>query len=240
MLLIHLVSTVAVTASSTGILFSIGLDQIVMHYFEGHGENLHGTFVSTIDTGNDEGNSHELSPLSRYDSESSPPAEHMVLSVPMAKMYVLEAAIAAHSIILGFGFGVLDPIETMKKAATLIAAYSIHQFFEGAGIAITIIDLLKNKERKNITIPFGLIFSLAFPFGAVIGLANSSDTFESQLLQGIANAFAGGVLLYSSLVEMISADFSKIILNRRPFLRLTMFISVVCGFLCMAFLATME
>ena len=60
------------------------------------------------------------------------------------------------------------------------------------------------------------------------------------MLQGLANAFAGGVLLHTSLVEMISADFSNATLANRHILKGTMFIWLVIGFIFMAFLAALE
>jgi hypothetical protein len=235
--------------SAIGVLFSIGIDQVAMHYMQDKGATI--SLQRSVEANDDDDSdsdigANEHAPLTQFEVDSS----HHYLSsstnnsasrsTVIAKLYILEAAIAVHSVIIGFGFGVLDPVETLKKAAALITAFSFHQFFEGIGLSTTIMSMLKHQQDRSITVSFGLIFSLTFPFGAIIGIYNVSDTYESLLLQGFANAFAGGILLYTSLVEMISVDFSNSLLINRPILKGFMFMWLVFGFSFMAALAVIE
>lgn len=243
--------SVAILLASVGLLFSICVDQLAMHYMtSGNGRRN----TSTISEASGEKNmssasafegdaldSEELHSLTRFEIEGPPAApKPPTQDSPVAKLYILEAAIAVHSVIIGFGFGVLDPIETMKKAAVLITAFSFHQFFEGIGLSTTIMSMLKHRQDRNLTVAFGLIFSLTFPFGSFVGILNVSDTYESLILQGCANAFAGGVLLHTALVEMIAADFANQNLIARPVLKGCMLVFLVLGFILMAMLAAME
>lgn len=232
-------SIVGVTTAAAGLLFSIGLDQFLLHYTSINHTSLGALAMDTISSSNDENMNylHELSPLTSLEISTEQRQDESLL---LAKLYVLEAAIALHSVILGFGFGVLDPTQTLRKAPALVTALSLHQFFEGMGLSTTILSMLKNKQDRNITISFGMIFSLTFPVGATFGLYNVSDTYESILLQGFANAFAGGFLLHAALVEMISADFSNRELLYRPLLKASMFGFLITGFALMAVLAGLE
>ena len=242
---------VAILLASIGLLFSICVDQVAVHYMSDRISS--GRIASTGEPTSDKDtsaasvlerdalDSEELRPLARFEIESPPStAQPPIQESPVGKLYILEAAIAVHSVIIGFGFGVLDPTETMKKAAVLIAALSFHQFFEGIGLSTTIMSMLKHKQDRNLSIAFGLIFSLTFPFGAFVGIINVSDTYESLILQGCANAFAGGVLLHAASVEMIAADFSNQSLLTRPVLKGCMLFFLVLGFTFMAILAALE
>lgn len=172
----------------------------------------------------------------------------------MVKAWIMEAAVAVHSVIIGFGFGILTQQE-VGTIKILTTAFSIHQFFEGISLGSTVQDGLFNKYT---TAKFALIFASTFPVGAIIGIiiksAESNTESDSAILtQGVANALAAGILLHTALCEMIPGDFesshhhhaphqplqpnqSKLV-TPKGVLKFGMYTSLSIGFAVMAILA---
>jgi zinc transporter ZupT len=152
-----------------------------------------------------------------------------------SKIYMLESAIAVHSVILGFGFGAINQDDS-DRIKILTLAFCFHQFFEGIGLAASV---AKSSLKSQTIIGFGLVFVSSYLIGAVIGIF-SQESGSSALCQGLADAFASGILIQAVLVEMIHEDFSQQQLNSQPMLKVVMFICLVLGFACMAVLACFE
>jgi zinc transporter 1/2/3 len=151
----------------------------------------------------------------------------------MSKIYILEAAIAVHSVIIGFGYGALssDHIESLK---VLMIAFAFHQFFEGvslgAAVAETSID-------KLAWLKFSIVFATTFPVGCVIGILASSSSTSGEIVAGLADATASGVLVHTALVEMVAKDFDNEKLDHRPEVKILMYLSLIAGFSVMAVIA---
>jgi zinc transporter ZupT len=139
------------------------------------------------------------------------------------KTLVLEISIAIHSIIVGFGFGLLVENLTVK---VLIIALSFHQFFEGVSLGTTIAETALASNTKLI---FSIIFSTTMPLGIAIGLLTTSASGAGSSVQGYANSLASGSLLYSSLVEMVAELFNADSLRHAPYTRVSMVLSFALG-----------
>lgn len=255
---------VGITVVAAGLLFSIGIDQLVLHLVACSSDNtdmrsgrlnkrdddyapVSGWMAPSKD--NMQSSDGERFAITRFELQSAhEDAELTPLDIQkgtsdaqgVAKLYIIEVAIAIHSIILGFGFGIMDPLETIRKGAVWITALSLHQFFEGFGLSTTILSQMKQNPNRRLIASFGLVFSVTFPIGSFAGILSADDTVESQHMQGIASAFAGGLLLHAALVEMIAADFNDEQLAMRPSLKILMYLFLLLGFVLMAILASME
>ena len=147
------------------------------------------------------------------------------------KAIVLEAAIACHSIIVGFGVGATKDLPTLK---VLLVAIGLHQFFEGIGLGAA---LLEGKITMPYVYFFGTMFALTAPVGVVLGMYSSADEDTGAIVAGFADAFAAGVLLYSSIVDMISEDYMDVNFKTKHFGKLCMYLSLSFGISVMAILA---
>ncbi|ETO09895.1 ZIP transporter [Reticulomyxa filosa] len=118
-------------------------------------------------------------------------------------LYVLECAIAVHSIIIGADLGVAG-----SEFQTLLIALVFHQFFEGIGLGYRISEI--NYEHMTTAFANAFVYSITTPTGIAIGIglhhASSPDSTAGVLTRGILNAMAAGVLVYTSLVTLISEE----------------------------------
>ena len=155
----------------------------------------------------------------------SPPVEHFSATLAaqrsLLKALILESAIGVHSIIIGFGYGMLSH-NSLPSIRILGAALIFHQFFEGVSLGMAVMDA---SVSRRVASRFALVFAFTFPLGSVIGLligstaakyddvsasrdgtSHSRNTFQE--VQGVANALAAGTLIYTALVDMIPDEFS--------------------------------
>lgn len=215
--------------AGVGAIFTLGLDQLAHHVVIQINEN-------SIDIDNKNNNIKEIvvenKQLSDHEAQIQPHDHHHeehhhhhhhshshlhnhLVSIndqnshAAVKALIMEGAVAVHSVIIGFGFGVLTRSDS-GAIRILTSAFAIHQFFEGISLG----TVASESGLSNITqFKFALVFGLTFPIGAILGLIIRS--FESNtegesavLIQGFANAVAAGILLHTALSEMIPEDFS--------------------------------
>ncbi|KAG0071869.1 hypothetical protein BGZ89_009176 [Linnemannia elongata] len=124
--------------------------------------------------------------------------------------YILEAGVAAHSVIIGVALGVSSGSEFIG----LLIALLFHQFFEGFALGARIADL--DPERTSIHYLLALIFALTTPTGVMIGTiisrhAYHSDSVTSLLVEGVLDAISTGIMLYMGYVTLLAVEFN---LNR--------------------------
>jgi zinc transporter 1/2/3 len=153
------------------------------------------------------------------------------LNKSFVKAIVLEAAIACHSIIVGFGVGATKDVPTLK---VLLVAIGLHQFFEGVGLGSA---LLEGKLSMTYVYSFGILFALTAPIGVVLGAYSSEDDETGALVAGFADSFAAGILIYSSIVDMIAEDYMDNNFKTRHFGKMCMYFSLAFGISVMAILA---
>jgi zinc transporter 1/2/3 len=122
-------------------------------------------------------------------------------------VYILEAGIAIHSIIIGVDLGL-----TVEEFRSLFIALVFHQFFEGIGLGYKLAELMRPKSRIQSIINC-LLYSFTTPLGVAIGIvthvkSDSSDYMTSVALKCIMDAMAAGILIYVDLVTLVAAEFS--------------------------------
>jgi len=122
-------------------------------------------------------------------------------------VYILEAGIAVHSVIIGVDLGL-----TVLEFQTLFIALVFHQFFEGIGLGYRLAEL-KSKNRIRPVLN-SLIYSFTTPLGVVIGIlsqlySSPTDYENATESKGIVNGLAAGILIYVALVDMIFVEFNS-------------------------------
>ncbi|KAI1498958.1 ZIP zinc transporter-domain-containing protein [Biscogniauxia marginata] len=120
---------------------------------------------------------------------------------------LLEMGILFHSVFIGMALSVSIG---GSDFVVLLVAIAFHQTFEGLalGARIAAIDWPKKSLRPII---MALAYGCTTPIGQAIGLAaRSAYSPESEvglILVGVMNAISSGLLVFASLVELLSEDF---------------------------------
>ncbi len=152
----------------------------------------------------------------------------------LIKASILEAAVAIHSVIIGFDLGVL-PSNNLATIKVLTAALCFHQLFEGISIGTSLHETNLTTKSK---FWLAMFFSLTLPVGICLGIAfKGQQTEEGEIAAGCASAIAAGSMLYSVFTEMISEDFTDPAVSSRNFVKVLMFLSLCLGIAVMAVLA---
>jgi zinc transporter 1/2/3 len=110
--------------------------------------------------------------------------------------------VALHSIIIGIEIGV----SSGTTFATLLTAVCFHQCFEGIAVGTSALPVFGDNWRHMLGAILGFVSTT--PVGIVIGIAISqsySPTLLSSLwVQGILDAVAAGILIYTAIVELLT------------------------------------
>ncbi|KAE9349918.1 hypothetical protein PR003_g5628 [Phytophthora rubi] len=114
---------------------------------------------------------------------------------------IFEAGVIFHSVIVGLDLGVT----TGPNFNTLLTALSFHQFFEGVAIGSAAVTTTKSKTKLFM---INFAFAITTPIGQAIGIGVRS-TYDSESttalwVQGVFDCVAGGILLYTGLVELLT------------------------------------
>jgi zinc transporter 1/2/3 len=115
-----------------------------------------------------------------------------------------------------------------------LVAIGLHQFFEGVSLGSA---LLEGKISMRYVYSFGTLFALTAPIGVVLGMYASTDDETGELVTGFADAFAAGVLMYSSIVDMVAEDYMDSNFKSRHFGKMSMYFFLSFGISVMAILA---
>lgn len=119
---------------------------------------------------------------------------------------LLEMGILFHSVFIGMALSV----SIGREFIILLIAIVFHQTFEGLALGARIAAI---EWRKNAIQPWlmSLAYGCTTPLGQAIGLGlhtlYSPDSEVGLLVVGIMNAISSGLLVYASLVELLSEDF---------------------------------
>ncbi|KAF2191684.1 Zip-domain-containing protein [Zopfia rhizophila CBS 207.26] len=119
---------------------------------------------------------------------------------------LLEMGILFHSVFIGMSLSV----SVGSEFIILLIAIVFHQTFEGLALGARIASL---EWPENAIQPWlmALAYGCTTPVGQAIGLAThtlySPDSEAGLLMVGIMNAISSGLLVFASLVELMSEDF---------------------------------
>lgn len=138
-----------------------------------------------------------------YSSHEKPADQNSTSSQLRRKVSTLmfEAGVIFHSVIIGLNLGVT----TGSDFETLLAALCFHQFFEGVAIGTSTLSSIESKSKLFLV---NFTFAITTPVGQVIGILirnTYSDSSSTSLwVQGTLDCVAGGILLYTGLVELLT------------------------------------
>ncbi|KAJ5169023.1 Zinc/iron permease [Penicillium canariense] len=151
------------------------------------------------------------------------------------QVYLLEMGILFHSVFIGMSLSV----SIGNEFIILLIAIVFHQTFEGLALGSRIASLPWSERQLQPWI-MSLAYGCTTPIGQAIGLAThtlySPDSEVGLLLVGVMNAISAGLLIFASLVELMSEDFLsdeswRILYGRR---RVYACILVFLGAFCMS------
>ncbi|KAJ4756719.1 zinc transporter [Rhynchospora pubera] len=121
---------------------------------------------------------------------------------------VLELGISVHSVIIGMSLGASQSPSTIRP---LIAALTIHQFFEGLGLGSCIAQA---KFRQKSVVAMTIFFALTTPAGIAIGIGIASRYNENSqtalIVEGLLNSASAGILVYRVLLCATHEPFGEL------------------------------
>jgi zinc transporter 1/2/3 len=122
-------------------------------------------------------------------------------------VYILEAGIAIHSVIIGVDLGL-----ALEEFQSLLIALVFHQFFEGIGLGYRLAELDVKSKLKPLLNSF--LYSITTPVGVAIGIGSyigtsNQDYVAATAAKGIVDAMAGGILIYVALVGLLADQFQQ-------------------------------
>jgi len=151
----------------------------------------------------------------------------------------IEFGCVAHSVVLGLTLGLQTDLDS---AITLLIVFLLHQTLE----AICLSHLIASLENRTEAIVMCIVTTCSMPTGIIIGLivsysANATQNTDNMtpITSSIA-CIAGGMLLYSSLVDIIADDVKRPLVVASAGLRRAMCLSLIVGGSAMSALAAGE
>ncbi len=147
-------------------------------------------------------------------------------------VYLFEFACVFHSFIIGLSLGMTNNLASIK---TLTIALCFHQFLEGISLGIVIAESnLRTFKSLLITIVYSITTPLAIIIGYVLDtyyMISADDNKVKVIATSAFQGFAGGMLLYIALFQLIAEEFSKESLqkNKNILSKLCLYVSLLFG-----------
>eukprot|EP00644_Phytophthora_capsici_P001015 jgi/Phyca11/535905/estExt2_fgenesh1_pg.C_PHYCAscaffold_430056 len=214
-----------ISAFAYGVVIATGLIHMVNE--DGHG-HTHGEAVVQEAVITPEGDMTPRPADHPYHEKSLDQAAHDSKIRRKIATLIFEAGVIFHSVIIGLDLGVT----TGSEFKTLLAALCFHQFFEGVAIGTSALSSLETKGKLFMV---NFAFAITTPVGQVIGIAIRSTYSDSSTtalwVQGTLDCVAGGILLYTGLVELLTYNMTTNgqFLSRPTAQRFTLYISLWLG-----------
>ncbi|KAI8906064.1 ZIP zinc transporter-domain-containing protein [Gorgonomyces haynaldii] len=117
---------------------------------------------------------------------------------------VLELGVSMHSILLGLGIGITSD----DQFPVLMAAFLVHQFFEGIALSSVVMEC-RSRVKTLMTI---LFYSTSTPLGILLGVlirVQSKQWLYMPVLQAVLETVCAGMLLFDILVNVILQHFES-------------------------------
>ncbi|CBF75421.1 putative plasma membrane zinc ion transporter [Aspergillus nidulans FGSC A4] len=122
------------------------------------------------------------------------------------QVFMLEVGILFHSVFIGMSLSV----SVGNEFVVLLIAIVFHQTFEGLALGSRIASL-EWPDKAIQPWLMSLAYGCTTPIGQAIGIATHSlyspDSEVGLLLVGTMNAISAGLLIFASLIELLSEDF---------------------------------
>ncbi|GIL86063.1 hypothetical protein Vretifemale_14317 [Volvox reticuliferus] len=126
--------------------------------------------------------------------------------------YLFELGCIFHSFIIGMSLGANRT--SISQVRALLIALSFHQALEGFSLASVINGAGFSIYRAALMV---VTYSVTCPLGVTIGIVIAAsydpDSTQGRAAQGCLNGVSGGMLLYISLVQLVSEDMGKYLIG---------------------------
>ncbi|KAJ5975408.1 hypothetical protein N7481_009115 [Penicillium waksmanii] len=184
---------------------SASISRAINRMGEGNEEIVRVASAPNIQTHHEKDNGTIHTDLEREDDSYTLSPEQKQKKETM-QVYLLEMGILFHSVFIGMSLSV----SVGKEFVVLLIAIVFHQTFEGLALGSRIASLPWRKDQLQPWI-MSLAYGCTTPIGQAIGLAThtlySPDSEVGLLVVGCMNAMSSGLLIFASLVELMSEDF---------------------------------
>jgi len=154
------------------------------------------------------GHSHTcISTLNTRTLASVATQNHPTHTKSVISLYLFEVACVLHSFIIGLSLGFAS--HRSKSIKPLSIALCCHQFLEGISLGSLSGDV-KSVSRVKAGI-IALVYSATAPAGILVGLfLDGSIHFENEaIITSCFQGFAGGMLLYIAMFQILAEEVSK-------------------------------
>lgn len=151
-------------------------------------------------------------------------------------LLMLEVACVFHSLFIGVSLGLSSMSETFIP---LSIALCFHQLLEGVSVG----SLSSEANISTIKVVlFTFIYSITAPLGIAIGMFVDNTLINNKTSQIIVlsfQGFAGGMLMYVALFQMVAEELSKKETHNKlsTLQKLSIYIALVCGASSMCIIA---
>lgn len=127
---------------------------------------------------------------------------HNHLAGQLTSIFILEFGVVFHSVFIGLTLGTTDEV------VILLIVLVFHQMFEGLGLGSRLAVAPWPSNKKWLPYLLGGIFALSTPIGIAAGIgARPNNANTQKLVNGIFDAIAAGILMYTGLVELLAHEF---------------------------------
>ncbi|KAF3480611.1 uncharacterized protein GIQ15_05958 [Arthroderma uncinatum] len=150
-------------------------------------------------------------------------------SAQLTSVFILEFGIIFHSIFIGLTLAVAG-----EEFKTLYIVLAFHQTFEGLGLGSRLATIPWPNSKRHTPYLLAIAFGLSTPIAIAVGLGvrNSypPEGRTTLIVNGIFDSISSGILVYTSLVELMAHEFMFSTSMRRAPIRTVL---SAFGLLCM-------
>ncbi|EAS29335.3 ZIP zinc/iron transporter [Coccidioides immitis RS] len=150
-------------------------------------------------------------------------------SAQLTSVFILEFGIIFHSIFIGLTLAVAG-----EEFKTLYVVLLFHQTFEGLGLGSRLATIPWPHSKRFTPYLLALAFGLSTPIAIAIGLGvrNSypPEGRTTLIVNGVFDSISAGILVYTSLVELMAHEFMFSTSMRRAPIRTVL---AAFGLLCL-------
>ena len=124
----------------------------------------------------------------------------------IAAFLILEFGVIFHSVIIGLNLGTAG-----SEFTTLYPVLVFHQSFEGLGIGARM-SAIPFPQRWAwlqwfLCTTYGLTTPIAIAIGLGLRTTYDSGSYTANIVSGVFDSLAAGILIYTGLVELLARDF---------------------------------
>mmetsp|Transcript_56007 Transcript_56007/g.117161 ORF Transcript_56007/g.117161 Transcript_56007/m.117161 type:complete len:338 (-) Transcript_56007:51-1064(-) len=134
------------------------------------------------------------------------PSKQLRESKDLISAHTVEVGVIVHTVIIGISVGTWS--ESRASLIVFTIAMAFHQFFEGVGLG-TMLSAASHRISTLRTVLMVAAFTLSFPASicAGIGISYTSNQETNQLVSGVFESIACGLLIYIGTISFIAEDF---------------------------------